>query len=438
MRRIIVLLLIVVCFFSINASAQETPAAKKVKNIFIFISDGMGYNQEYIASQWYTGQDKGFGYQNFSFEAAMCNFADGGSYSPFNAWADFDQPKEGATDSAAAGTAMSTGYKTYSGSIGKAIDKTTNLMHIFEKGEELGMSTGVVTSVQFAHATPASFVAHNASRSNYAEIAVEMLEGETDVILGCGHPLYDNDGKRSSNLSYKYVGGEDTFRKIKAGDYGKFIERRSQFLDYLSGETPERLIGIPRVNSTLQQSRSTDFDYVPASGDVTPYQVPQNLNVPTLEEMTRVAINVLDNNENGFLLMVEGGAVDWAGHANQTDRVIEEQVDFARSVEAAVRWVAQNSNWDESLIIVTADHETGYLTALNAGSAAAIPGNKRIGNLAKVGWNSGDHTNQLVPFYAEGAASKGFKRYFEGSDPIRGKYLDNTAVAKYIFKLLEK
>ena len=439
MKRALVLALVVATLISLAAVAQEAPAkSTKVKHIFVFISDGMGYNHEYVASQWYTGQDKGFGYQNFSYETAMSNYMVNDYYSSFKTWADFNQPNLMFTDSAAAATAMSTGHKTYKGSIGKDVDQATDLYHIFEKGEELGMSTGVVTSVQFAHATPAGFVAHNKIRNNYAEIAVEMLESDTEVIMGCGHPLYDNDGARNSSLSYKYVGGQDTWKKLKAGDYGKFIDRRSQFQSYLSGKTPERLIGVPRAYSTLQQSRSADFSYSAADAAVAPFEVPMNPDVPTLEEMTIAALNVLDNNEKGFLIMVEGGAVDWAGHANDTARMIEEQVDFARSVDAAIRWVSENSNWDESLIIVTADHETGYLTAASSGSSAAVPTNKRIGNLPKVEWNSGNHTNMLVPFYAEGTAAKGFRKYYEGTDPIRGKYLDNTAIAKYIFKLLEK
>jgi alkaline phosphatase len=431
-RALLTAVIALLLSFSIFAGAQEAEKTT-VKNIFIFISDGMGYNHEFISSQWYTGKDQGFGYQNFSFVCGMSNYSLGDSYNAYKTWSDMDTPAHNYTDSAAAATAMSTGQKTYDGAIG--VDKNKqNLRHIFDAAKDKGMSTGVVSSVEFSHATPAGFVAHNESRNNYADIAKEMLESDTDVIMGAGHPLFDNDGKRSNSLSYKYAGGQDVFKKLRAGDYGKFITARKDFVKYMTGDTPDRLIGLARVYQTLQYNRSADFTY--AAADVAPFEVPMNEDVPTLEEMTRAAINVLDNNEKGFIMMVEGGAVDWAGHGNFCARMVEEQIDFVNSVDAAIAWVAKNSNWDETLIIVTADHETGYLLASGAGTAAAVPGNKGIGKMANHVWKSGNHTNQLVPFYAEGKAAKRFSNYIVGNDPVRGHYIDNVAVARMIFKLL--
>jgi alkaline phosphatase len=162
--------------------------------------------------------------------------------------------------------------------------------------------------------------------------------------------------------------------------------------------------------------------------------------IPTLEEMTLAAINVLDENKNGFFLMSEGGAVDWVAHSNILSRTIEEQIDFNLAVEAACSWVEQNSSWDETLIIVTADHETGYLlgpnsnldnTSNNFEKWKPIIGNGK-GNMPKVEWFSNNHTNSLVPFYAKGNGSQLFLDNIIGKDPVYGEYIDNTAIGNII------
>ena len=109
----------------------------------------------------------------------------------------------------------------------------------------------------------------------------------------------------------------------------------------MSGPTPSRVCGVAQVYQTLQQDRAGD-----PTAD--PYVVPLIQTVPTLEEMTKAALNILDDDPDGFVLMVEGGAVDWASHANQDGRMIEEEIDFNKAVEAVVDWVQANSNWGET------------------------------------------------------------------------------------------
>lgn len=165
-----------------------------------------------------------------------------------------------------------------------------------------------------------------------------------------------------------------------------------------------------------------------------------NDNVPNLSTMTKAALNVLDNDTDGFFLMVEGGAVDWAAHANQTGRMIEEQIDFNRAVDAVVAWVNKNSNWTETLVIVTADHETGMLYGPGSGVVDGVARYTPVvdngrGNLPGVSWNSNEHSNALVPLYARGFGAQYFNRYTQGSDPVRGSYIDNTNIAQAIFNL---
>ena len=195
-----------------------------------------------------------------------------------------------------------------------------------------------------------------------------------------------------------------------------FAHTKAEFEAVANGSVafaPGKLLGVAQVNSTLQQGRANpagDFD-------------PLNTNVPTLEIMTRAALNVLAKNNNGFAVMIEGGAVDWAGHANQSDRNIEEHIDFNNSVKAVVDFVdrgADDIDWTNTLLIVTADHETGNLWG--SGSFTDLNGNCRydagtdtfngyqtidgVGAdvLADMQWLSGDHTNALVPLFARALA----------------------------------
>lgn len=162
--------------------------------------------------------------------------------------------------------------------------------------------------------------------------------------------------------------------------------------------------------------------------------MPFNAGVPTLDVMARGALNVLDNDDDGFFLMVEGGAIDWAGHANQSGRLIEEQADFNATVDAVCEWVEKNSTWSETLLIVTDDHETGYLTGTK-GVYDAVQSNGE-GRMPTMAWNSGDHTNQLVPLFAKGMGAELFKKVADQADTIRGRYMDNTEIPLVIRSLI--
>ncbi len=146
--------------------------------------------------------------------------------------------------------------------------------------------------------------------------------------------------------------------------------------------------------------------------------------------------------------MVEGGAVDWAAHDNQTGRLIEEQRDFDLAVAAVVEWVESHSRWKDTLIIVTSDHETGYLTGPGSGPTSLgngedSPGvwkpllNRGKGQTPGVQWNIGGHTNSLVPFFARGAGSCQFERCADQKDPVHGPYLDNAEIGHVLLSLLQ-
>jgi alkaline phosphatase len=422
------------------------------KNVILLISDGGGANHIMATDYFTSGQAGTQGYEAFPARYYVSTYSAGKietdddaryTYDPATIWSSFDELKNRATDSAASATAMASGTKTYNGAIG--VDPNLNaLRNISEDFEALGKSTGVVTSVELSHATPASFVAHHPSRGSYSEIANQMIRASaTDVIMGAGNPLYNDDSVKRSTVAaehYQFVGGKETWEALEAGTLGsdadgdgdsdpwQLIQTKSDFEALQTGDAPDRVIGVPLVYTTLQYGRAGDLN-------ATPFAVAMNNQVPSLATMARASLNVLDNNEAGFFLMIEGGAVDWAASNNDSGRMIEEAADFNQAAAAVSDWVETNSSWSETLVIVTSDHEAGYLTG-TPGVYDEVK-NNGAGVMPTMAWNSTGHTNQLVPIFAKGPGADLFQNYAVGSDPVRGAYLDNTDIPKVIRKLLE-
>lgn len=468
------LIMLLAFFFSCasakNVQEQEERALiiNRPKNIIVFVSDGMGFNHLKATNYFTYGkdnaqvfeQDDWVKYAMATYPAVLSTsdkdtvFSMG--YNPHLASRDPEYLKKGSTDSGAAGTALSTGNKVYNGSIGLGVEGDT-LMHMTQAAKALGKSAGVVSSVQLSHATPAAFSAHNQHRNNYDQIARYMFfNTQLDVIMAAGNPDFDNDGNAFHNNA-RYVGGVQVWELLKANDnrvefitnQGTFkvkdidgdgtpdpwtlIQTREEFRNMASGDTPKRVLGVPQTHTTLRQGRAH------VEGHTMPFQTPINESVATLQEMTLAALNVLSKNPNGFFVMVEGGAVDWASHDNNSARKIEEQTDFNNSVRAAVEWVEKYSSWDETLIIVTADHECGYLTGPGEPEPlfASVTNNGK-GNMPGMQWQHGGHTNVLVPFFAKGPGSEFFEIMADEHDPIYGPFLQNTSLAKVVFMLWRK
>lgn len=425
---------------------------KAFKNVILLVSDGCGANQIMATDYFTNGQAGTQIYEDFPARYYMSTYSTGKietdddaryTYDPATIWNSFEELKSRATDSAAAATAIATGTKTYNGAVG--VDQNQkDLRNISEDFEELGKSTGVITSVELSHATPASFVTHHSDRRAYLEIANQMIrESATDVIMGTGNPIYNDSGEQRSIVGaddYAFVGGRETWEALGAGSLGNdadgdggsdkwtLIETKEEFEALQTGAVPSRVIGVPQVFSTLQYTRDGDVN-------AEPFTVAMIETVPSLAVMTRGALNVLDDNQDGFFLLIEGGAIDWAASNNQSGRMIEEEADFNQAAVAVCDWVEANSSWSETLVIVTSDHETGYLTG-TPGVYDEVKNNGQ-GVMPTMVWNSTDHTNQLVPIFAKGPGVDLFEKYAVGSDPIRGAYLDNTDIHRIIQELLE-
>lgn len=409
-------------------------SAEMPKNVILMISDGMGYNTMKAADYW-TGTTAV--YENFAAQYGVSTFSAGKSgqpsigYNPSQAWSDFNYVKTGATDSASAATALATGVKIYDNVLN--ISTTgQQLKTITEIAQDLGKSSGVVTTVEWSHATPAGMYAHNASRNNYSAIANEMLGSASPltVIMGAGNPVYNDNGGIASTPNYNYVGGSATWNALNAGTLNGWtsIQTKEEF-EALANATdpaliPDKVVGTVQAATTTQQARTLAAK---GSDIANPSGVAFNTNVPSLATMSTGALNVLNKDADGFFLMIEGGAVDWAGHANQLGRIIEEQMDFNASVQAVMDWVDANSSWSDTLLIVTADHETGYLWGTPAGTFTDVADNG-AGVLPGAAFNSGDHTNSLIPLFAIGAGSELLAGYADQLDPVRGLYVDNTEI----------
>ena len=410
------------------------------------ISDGQGYNHVKAANLY---QGAAAAYQAFPVQFGVTTYPLNtataptgghvvqGSYNASQYWSSFTYPKSGYTDSAAAATALSTGVKTYNNAINwdnSPATTGTRLTSIFEIAKAQGKAIGTVSTVEWTHATPASFGGHNIDRDNYAALANEMLgaASKLDVILGAGNPDYTNDGAAYTGTvtesRAQYVGGLATWNGLKTAynNHSTFngftpVFTKAEFENLANGvgPLPGKLVGTAQVNTTLQQARSGDVQTVNPGTF--------NAGVPSASTLAKAALNVLSQDPDGFFVMMEtGGAVDWAAHSNQKGRLIEEQMAFNNSVQAVLDWLDAKGLRDDTLLIVTADHETGHLWGAT-GAYTELSGTG-TGVLANMYFNSGSHTNALVPLYATGPGAELFASLVDGADPVRGAYIDNTDV----------
>jgi alkaline phosphatase len=430
------------------------------------VSDGASFNT-WNAATMYQGKAaqsyEGAGWVKLPMTTYPLNTASSptpglanGGYDPakvYGAGATYATIREGYTDSASAGTALAAGIKTYNNAINWNNETSAPMKGIWEIAKENGFATGSITSVQWSHATPAAFGAHNISRNNYAAISHEMLtSGKLDVIMGAGNPDYtDSNTFRSTGQNYNYVGGATDWAALKSGtmtDTGdsrnwNLVESKTDFANLAVGTALTKVVGTAQAATTLQQARSGN-----KMGSL-------NAGVPDLATMATGALNVLKNNVNagakGSFLMIEGGAVDWAAHAAQAGRMIEEQVDFNNAVEAVIGWVNTNSNWNETLLIVTTDHgnnvpvgtlganaATPFYTGLDASLIAPGATDATLESQIKFAKGAfvynGDHTNELVPMYAYGHGADQFFNTLDGTDTLyKSAYgLDNTWGTSFI------
>ena len=302
--------------------------AQQAKYIFFFIGDGMGLNQIQMTELYGAELQGNIGITSLLFtQFPMATIAT--TYSATN----------GVTDSAASGTALATGVKTRNGCIGVMKDKVTPLKSIAVRAREAGCKVGVASSVAVNHATPAAFYAHNENRKNYNAIGHDLVAAGFDFYGGAdfwGVTPQDSIGLYDLARSNGYT--------ITRG-YKEF-QKKARMSD--------RMILFQKIAVSKIDSRTT------------PYAIDRQKTDLTLSEITRAGIKVLTKDpKKGFFFMIEGGSIDWACHSNDAATVIHEVQDLDRAIGVAYEFYQQHP--DETLIVVTADHETGGL-GLGTGS----------------------------------------------------------------------
>ena len=282
------------------------------------------------------------------------------------------------TDSAASATSLNTGAKTFNGSINIAPDGSQYVPLAREMQAE-GFSVGIVTSVPISHATPACVYANNVTRNDYQDITRDLLGLPStnhrkplpgvDVLLGCGwgEMMKDDRAKQGNNYEpgRKYIANSD-WKALKAGDKYLVTERTKgrDGTDVINEaadqaiKNNQRLFGFFGVKRGRLPYQTADGNYNPTRGssEVDKYSTADISENPTLAEMTSAALRVLETNERGFYLMVEAGDVDKASHQNNIDNAIGAVFSGDDAFKVIVEWVEKNSNWEETQLIVTADH----------------------------------------------------------------------------------
>ncbi|MGL6194745.1 MAG: alkaline phosphatase [Thermoguttaceae bacterium] len=480
-----------------TAQNDQNNSEKKPKNVIIMIGDGCGFNSYIAGSYWRNGElgkqavDKFpvlVGVSTFSItKAGQPDHAKG--YDPKVIWADLGGARAGTdsttvTDSSSAATAIYSGQKTYNGAMGVGFDKQP-IKTLPQFVEKLGKSTGAISTVEISHATPGAFGSHHEKRDDYAIIFNQMFyESPLSVMFGAGHPFYANGKERTFGLdkdgkpttpNYAFLGGEETWNKLsdtKKKDDFYFFDSKEEFVRMAeTGKTdktiPNKVVGILRdtecaapIDGAPNNPNAADI-FNKRYGTVAADQL------PTLSEMTTGAMNLLARNEKGFVLMVEGGAIDWANHSRDIERSVMEVTGFNKAVEAAIDWIEKNSSWDETLLIVTADHETGNLWGPDTYEDVNNNGvydkgdkfigfqpikNNGLGKIPSAQYGAGDHSNLLVPLWAKGAGAELFEQKIRGTDTeaakhfgivgtqsnnFHGQYIDNTDIIRNIMLLLD-
>lgn len=318
-----------------------------VKNVIFLIGDGMGLPHINAAKTVSTAP---LNIERFTTTGLQTNFSSNNYV----------------TDSGASGTALATGSKTNNGSIGVDAEGKT-VKSILEIAEENGLATGLVSTSSLTHATPASFIAHQSSRGSYEAIARDFLRTDVDVLIGGG---YDHFANREDK--------QNLADSLRANGY--------------------------TVTTSLQDALNSTADKLAAfTAPVhNPYRLKGRGNM--LPSAVGKALEILSKNKDGFFLLVEGSQIDWAAHANAADTLIDETLDFDEAIGIALDFAQKNGN---TLVVVTADHETGGVTLVGGDSNA---------HQVKLNFASKDHTALMPLVFAYGPASETFAGMYDNTD----------------------
>jgi alkaline phosphatase len=319
---------------------QTNSKTTRAKNIILLIGDGMGI------AQIQAGLTANRGKLN------LLQF-------PITGFSLTEASDEYITDSGAGATALSIGRKTYNGAIG--VDALgTPRETILETAEKKGLATGLVATCSITHATPASFIAHQAKRSLEEAIALDFLKTDVDVFIGGGLRYFT-----------QRQDGRNLLEELRAKGYQVLPDTAANLTPYKKGKLAAIVAG-------LHPKKMTE-----GRGDY-------------LVKATQTTLQIVKQQPKGFFVMIEGSQIDWGGHANNTQYVTSEMIDFDRAIGEALRFAQADRN---TLVIVTADHETGGMTLLAGNTAAGT---------VEAKFTTSGHTGVMVPVFAYGPGAEAF------------------------------
>ena len=365
----IIFIILLITLISCKSQMITEEVKPKAKNVILLIADGTGLSQ--VSSAFY-------------FKKTRPNYARFKSIGLIKT----SSAKEDITDSAAGATAFSSGEKTYNGAVGVAID-STKLKTLVEIVSPQNVKTGLISISAIQHATPASFYAHVLNRGLYEDIALDLVASDIDFLAGGGRQFF-NKRKDGKNLleELKVKGFEiDT---TALGDFSQ-IKKHSKMAYLLA-------------NNHMNAVAKGRGDFLPKA--------------------TELGIEFLNKDaaKSGFFMMIEGSQVDWGGHSNDADYLISELIDFDDAVGNALDFAEKDGN---TLVIVTADHETGGFTLASTpkkrGDGTTYSDFKEItGTFSTTG-----HSATLIPVFAYGPGSEVFSGIYENTE-IFHKIFDVT------------
>ena len=328
----------------------QAPKGKKVKNVILMIGDGMSLMHVYTA--WAANRGK------LWLENAQ---ATGLS----KTWA----VKKLVTDSGSGGTSLATGVKTVYHAVG--VDPEGKpLTSLVDVAKELGKDAGMAVTCRLWDATPCDFCCHNIDRDKEEELVGDYPTSGVDFVFGGGAQKFTNRKD-----------GRDIFKELQKKGY--HVSRTLD--DFFAYDKNSRIFAVPYDKDTPLPDERGDL----------------------LARASMKGISLMNQNKNGFFMMIEGSQLDDYGHFNQLDLLMKETLDFDKTIGEVMKWAAKDG---ETLVVVTADHETGGLTLVN--------GNKDEGRV-ECSFSSKDHTGAMVPVYAFGPGAENFTGIFENTDVFK-------------------
>ena len=328
----------------------QAPKGKKVKNVILMIGDGMSLMHVYTA--WAANRGK------LWLENAQ---ATGLS----KTWA----VKKLVTDSGSGGTSLATGVKTVYHAVGVDLEGKP-LTSLVDVAKELGKDAGMAVTCRLWDATPCDFCCHNIDRDKEEELVGDYPTSGVDFVFGGGAQKFTNRKD-----------GRDIFKELQKKGY--HVSRTLD--DFFAYDKNSRIFAVPYDKDTPLPDERGDL----------------------LARASMKGISLMNQNKNGFFMMIEGSQLDDYGHFNQLDLLMKETLDFDQTVGEVMKWAAKDG---ETLVVVTADHETGGLTLVN--------GNKDEGRV-ECCFSTKDHSGAMVPVYAFGPGAENFTGIFENTDVFK-------------------